>query len=149
MPLIYKSENATVQIPDMNNESINGTIDFINPEINPDTRINLVRVIIPNKNNLLHPGMPVYITVSNKQHNGLMLPSDAVLRDSKGNTVWIQTKPGVYEMRMVKTGIEENGAVEITSGLTKGEVVVTSGAYLLNSEYVFEHGSNSMAGMKM
>lgn len=149
MPLIKKSENATVQIPDMNNESITGTIDFINPEINPDTRINLVRVTIPNKNNQLHPGMPVFITISNKQHNGLTLPSDAVLRDSNGAMVWLQTKPGVYEMRMVKTGIEENDAVEITSGLTKGEVVVTSGAYLLNSEYVFEHGSNSMAGMDM
>ena len=52
-------------------------------------------------------------------------------------------------MRMVKTGIEENNSIEITSGLTQGEVVVTSGAYLLNSEYVFEHGSNSMAGMDM
>ena len=148
MPLIFKSEKATVQIPDLN-ETINGTIDFINPEIDPDTRINLVRVIVPNKNNLLHPGMPVFITISNKQHNGLMLPSDAVLRDSKGNTVWIQIKPGVYEMKMVKTGIEENNSIEITSGLSEGEVVVTSGAYLLNSEYVFEHGSNSMGGMKM
>ena len=149
MYLIHKSENASVQIADMNNETINGTIDFVNPEINPDTRINLVRVTIPNKNNLLHPGMPVYITVSNKQHKSLTLPSDAVLRDSNGATVWIQTEPGIYEMRMVKTGIEENDAVEITSGLTKGEVVVTSGAYLVNSEYVFEHGSSSMAGMKM
>ena len=149
MYLIHKSENASVQIADMNNETINGTIDFVNPEINPDTRINLVRVTIPNKNNLLHPGMPVYITVSNKQHKSLTLPSDAVLRDSNGATVWIQTEPGIYEMRMVKTGIEENDAVEIASGLTKGEVVVTSGAYLLNSEFVFEHGSNSMAGMDM
>ncbi len=149
MPLIHKSENATVQIPDMNNETINGIIDFVNPEINPDTRINLVRVIISNKNNELHPGMPVYITINNKQHHSIMVPSNAVLRDSKGATVWIQTKPGVYEIRMVKTGIAENDAIEITSGLTKGEVVVTSGAYLLNSEYIFERGANPMAGMKM
>ena len=149
MSLIKKNENATVQIPDMNNETVNGTIDFINPEINPGTRINLVRVTIANKNNLLHPGMPVYISISNKKSKSLTLPSGAVLRDSKGATVWIQIKPGVYEMRMVKTGIEENNSIEITSGLMEGEVVVTSGAYLLNSEYVFEHGSNSMAGMDM
>ena len=149
MALIKKGENATVQIPDMNNETINGTIDFVNPEINPDTRINLVRVTIPNTNNQLHPGMPAYITISNKKHDAITLPSDAVLRDSNGATVWIQTKPGVYEMRMVKTGIAENNAIEITSGLSKGEVVVTSGAYLVNSQYVFEHGSNSMGGMKM
>ena len=148
MPAIGKSEKVTVQIPDLN-QTVNGAIDFVNPEINPDTRINLVRVTIPNKSNQLHPGMPVFITVNNNQHTSLTLPSDAVLRDSKGATVWIQTKPGIYEIRMVKTGVTGNNAVEIKSGLTAGDVVVTSGAYLLNSEYVFKHGSDPMAGMKM
>lgn len=148
MSAIGKNGKVTVQIPDLN-QTVNGTIDFVNPEINPDTRINLVRVTIPNKNNQLHPGMPVFITVNNNQHNSLALPSDAVLRDSKGATVWIQIKPGVYEIRMVKTGVTENNVVEIKSGLTAGDIVVTSGAYLLNSEYVFKHGSDPMAGMKM
>ncbi len=55
----------------------------------------------------------------------------------------------IHQIRMVKTGIAENDAVEITSGLTAGDIVVTSGAYLLNSEYIFEHGADPMAGMKM
>ncbi len=148
MSSINKNGNVTVQIPDLN-KTINGTIDFINPEINPDTRINLVRVTIPNNNNELHPGMPVYITIKNKQRNAITLPSGAVLRDSKGASVWIQTQPGVYEIRMVKTGIAQNSTVEITSGLNAGDMVVTSGAYLLNSEFVFQHGSDPMAGMKM
>lgn len=148
MAFINESEYVSVQIPDLN-KTINGTITFINPEINPDTRVNLVRVTIPNKDNQLHPGMPAYIIVNNKKRNAITLPADAVLRDSKGATVWVQTAPGVYEVRMVKTGIAENNAVEITSGLNPGDVVVTSGAYLLNSEYVFEHGSDPMAGMKM
>ena len=148
MSSINSSENVSVQIPDIN-QTLNGKIDFVNPEINPDTRINLVHVTIPNKNNLLHPGMPVYITINKQQHNSITLPSDAVLRDSKGATVWVQIKPGVYEIRMVETGIAENDAVEITAGLKEGDVVVTSGAYLVNSEYIFQHGSDPMAGMKM
>ncbi len=148
MSAINKNGNVTVQIPDLN-ETINGSIDFVNPEINPGTRVNLVRVNVPNKNNQLHPGMSVYIIVQNKQRNAFTLPSAAVLRDSKGASVWIQTKPGVYEIRMVKTGIAQNDAVEITSGLTAGEVVVTTGAFLLNSEYIFQHGADPMAGMKM
>jgi Cu(I)/Ag(I) efflux system membrane fusion protein len=147
MPAISKNGKVTVQIPDLN-QTVNGTIDFVNPETNPDTRINLVRVTLSNKNNQLHPGMPVFIAINNNQHTSLTLPSDAVLRDSKGATVWIQTKPGVYQIRMVKTGINENNTVEIKSGLAAGDVVVTSGAYLLNSEYVFKHGSDP-AGMKM
>ena len=149
MSSVNKSENVSVQIPGLNNQIINGSIDFVNPEMNPDTRINLVRVTIPNKNNLLHPGMPVYIIVSNKEHNSITLPSEAILTDSKGSTVWVQTKPGVYEIRMVETGITGNNTVEITSGLRTGDVVVTSGAYLLHSEYIFEHGTDPMAGMKM
>ena len=148
MAYVNNSEKVSVQIPDLN-ETINGTIDFINPEINPDERLNLVRITIPNNNNQLRPGMPVYITVNNNQHNSITIPSDAVLRDNEGANVWIQTKPGVYEVRMVKTGIAETDNMEITSGLNVGDVIVTSGAYLPNSEYIFEHSANAMAGMDM
>ena len=79
----------------------------------------------------------------------LSLPNDAVLRDGKGATVWIQTGKNTYENRMVETGIETGDRIEIKSGLHAGDIVVTSGAYLINSEYIFKNGSNPMAGMKM
>lgn len=148
MSAVKENGNVTVLIPDLN-ETVNGRISFINPEINPGTRINLIRVSVPNKNNQLHPGMSVYIVLQNNQRSVLTLPSAAVIRDSKGSSVWIQTKPGVYEVRMVETGIAENDAIEIKSGLTAGDLVVTTGAYLLNSEYIFQHGADPMAGMKM
>jgi len=44
---------ATVQLPDFDNREIKGRIGFVNPEINPDTRINLIRVSIPNPGNQL------------------------------------------------------------------------------------------------
>jgi len=149
MSFINKSENVSVQIPDLNNQTINGKIDFVNPEINPDTRTNLVRVTISNINNQLHPGMPVYIVAKSAAHNSIQLPLDAVLTDSKGSSVWIETKPGIYEVRMIKTGITDGNMIEIVSGLQNGDIVVTSGAYLINSEYIFEHGANPMAGMNM
>ena len=36
--------------------------------------------------------------------------------------------------------------IEIKSGLTAGDIVVVSGAYLLNSEYIFKKGADPMAG---
>jgi Cu(I)/Ag(I) efflux system membrane fusion protein len=144
-----KNGTATVQIPDLNNLQLNGRIDLINPEINPDTRINLVRVTIPNMNKELHPGMPVYVLFNSAQHSSITLPLDAVLRNANGSTVWVEIKPGVYTARMVQTGIEDGNIIEITSGLQNGDVVVTSGAYLLNSEYIFKNGSDPMVGMKM
>jgi len=149
MSSFNKSENVTVQIPDLNNQTINGKIDFVNPEINPDTRISLMRVTVSNTNNQLRPGMPVYIIANSSSHNSITLPIDAVLTDSKGSTVWVQTQPGIYEVRMVQTGINDGNAVEITSGLQTGDIVVTVGAYLINSEYIFEHGANPMEGMGM
>jgi Cu(I)/Ag(I) efflux system membrane fusion protein len=144
-----KNSRVNVQIPDLNNQVIQGRIDFVNPEINPDTRINLVRVTIPNANNRLHPGMPVYITASNSQHHSITLPAGAVLTDSKGSVVWVQIKPGVYSVRMINTGITDENTIEVKSGLQVGDIVVISGTYLLNSEYIFENGSNPMEGMKM
>ena len=145
---IDKTSAVVVNIPDLSLE-IKGQIDFINPEINPDSRINLVRVTIPNKSNGLHPGMPVYISISNREHHSISIPANAVLSDSRGATVWVQTKPGVYQIRMVETGITNNNAVEILSGLEPGDIVVTSGAYLINSEYIIQNGSDPMAGMDM
>ena len=52
-------------------------------------------------------------------------------------------------MKMVQTGMETGDRLEIKSGLQNGDVVVTRGAYLLNSEFVFKKGANAMGGMDM
>jgi Cu(I)/Ag(I) efflux system membrane fusion protein len=50
---------------------------------------------------------------------------------------------------MVQTGLETDDRIEITSGLNEGDIIVISGAYLLQSEYIFKKGANPMEGMKM
>ncbi|MFN5238407.1 MAG: hypothetical protein ACK5FV_14665 [Bacteroidota bacterium] len=52
-------------------------------------------------------------------------------------------------LRMVRIGIANEDYTEIVEGLQSGEIVVVSGAYLLNSELVFKKGSDPMAGHKM
>lgn len=146
---IDKEGSATVQIPDLNNLEINGKIEFVNPEINPDARINLIRITIPNNNNQLHPGMPAYVYIKNRQHKGLTLPANAVLRDGKSALVWVKTGEHSFKVKMVETGIGAGDNIEITSGLQEGDAVVVSGAYLLNSEYIFKKGASPMQGMDM
>lgn len=140
---------ATVQLPDMEGKEIKGRIEFVNPEINPDTRINLIRVSIPNTGNQLKPGMPAYVLLKSSQRKTLALPINAVIRDGKGATVWIQTNSKTYKSVMVETGLESDDRIEIKSGLNVGDVVVITGAYLLQSEYIFKKGANPMEGMKM
>ena len=140
--------NATVRLPDLGKE-VTGTIQFVNPEINPDTRINLVRVSIANPGNRLKPGMPAYVVLKNRQRSSLTLPVDAVIRNEKMSTVWVQVDKNTFKNVMVETGLESGDRIEIRSGLKEGDVVVISGAYLLNSEYIFKKGANPMAGHDM
>ncbi len=146
---INRNSIASVQLPDFDGKEIQGKIEFVNPEINPDTRINLIRVSIANAGNLLKPGMPAYVILKSPKRNSLTLPIDAVIRDGKGSTVWIQTANHTFKTAMVQTGLERDDRIEIKSGLKVGDVVVISGAYLLNSEYIFKKGANPMEGMKM
>ncbi len=50
---------------------------------------------------------------------------------------------------MVDVGAENDDRIEIKGGLKQGDVVVITGAYLLNSEFIFKNGTNPMEGMKM
>jgi len=140
---------AVVQLPDFEGLEIKGRIEFINPEINAESRINLIRVSIPNPDNRLKPGMPAYVLLNSPKRKAFTLPIDAVIRDGKGSTVWIKTGAHSFRNRMVQTGLESNDRIEITSGLKEGEIVVITGAYLLNSEYIFKKGTDPMSGHDM
>src|SRR6185312_1479051 len=146
---LNNAKDVTVQIPDIPGKTIPGKISFQNPELNPATRINLIRINIANKGNELKPGMSAYITVKTGGVNALFLPSDAVLRDGKMAIVWIETSQNKFKSVMVETGIESGNMIEIKSGIQLNDVVVTSGAYLLQSEYVFRKGASPMEGMDM
>jgi Cu(I)/Ag(I) efflux system membrane fusion protein len=143
------AKDLTVQIPDIPGKIIRGKISFQNPELNPGTRINLIRVNILNKDNEVKPGMSAFVTVKTGGVNGLFLPSDAVLRDGKMAMVWLETSQNKFKSVMVETGMEAGNNIEIKSGIKPNDVVVTSGAYLLQSEYVFRKGASPMEGMNM
>lgn len=146
---INSGSMATVQLSGFDGMEIKGRIEFINPEINPDTRINLIRVSIPNSDNHLKPGMPAYVILKNPQRKTLTLPVNAVLRDGKGATVWVKTGAHSFKNKMVTVGLESNERIEIRSGLSAGEIVVVTGAYLLQSEYIFKKGANPISGHDM
>jgi membrane fusion protein, copper/silver efflux system len=128
-------------------EVLDGTISFENPALEPQSRVNLVRVEIPNKEGKYKPGMRVTVTAYPKQNKSIVLPEEAILYQPDMNTIWVFNDKKAFEPRMVETGISNNGLVEIKSGLSEGELVVISGAYLIDSEYRLRNGSDEMAGM--
>ncbi len=128
-----------VRIPELGIE-MPGHLELVNPEINPDSRINLIRISISNKNGNFKPGMSASVTIQNRENKALTLPGSALIRNEKNAIVWLQTEKNTYKPVMVETGKEANDQIEILRGLNKGDIVVTSGAYLLNSEYIFRKG---------
>ena len=145
---IDKNSIALARFPEIADLELSGHISFVNPEINPDTRINLIRVSIPNQNHLLKPGMAAYVVLKSRPRKGLSLPSNAVIREEKGAMVWIETSKHHFQPMMVETGLETDDQIEIKNGLKDGMQVVVSGAYLLNSEYLFKRGGKPLEGHK-
>ena len=142
-------QNAQITFSDFPDKTINAKVSFINPEINLDTRLLLIRFEIPNPNLQLKPGMQAVAKLTQSNLRGLYIPVDAVIREEKVSYIWIEKRPRVFENVMVETGIETNGMIEITSEIDPAKKVVITGAYGINSEYIFRKGSNPMAGMKM
>ena len=146
---IDEKGKAVVQLPDLRKE-ISGQIELVNPEINPDTRINLVRVPIQNKDEQLKPGMLAYVVITNRKTSAITIPVSALIRNEHENIVWVQSGHNTYQMVSVKTGQEDGEKIEILSGLQTGDMVVVNGAYLVNSEFIFRKGAgagHNMSGM--
>ncbi len=142
-------QNANVSFSDYPNKTIKARISFLNPEINPDTRLLLIRMEISNPSLILKPGMQGLAKLSQANLKGLFIPVDAVIREENASYIWVEKKQGIFENVMVETGLETNGMIEIKSDLDPAKKVVVTGAYAINSEYIFRKGSDPMAGHKM
>jgi Cu(I)/Ag(I) efflux system membrane fusion protein len=146
----YKeNDRVSVSFPDLNGQVISGKVAFINPELSEASKVDLIRVSIPNPQGLIRPGMLAYISIGGSGNRSLAVPASAVLTDSKGSKVWVKNADGSFSPKMITPGSGNQNYVQVLSGLDAGAIVVTNGAYLLNSEAIFKNGNDNMAGMKM
>jgi Cu(I)/Ag(I) efflux system membrane fusion protein len=142
-------QSAKLSFTDYPNTDVNAKISFINPEINSDSRLLLIRMEVPNSNLLLKPGMQAVARLTQSNLKAMFIPIDAVIRDENASYIWVEKSHGIFENVMVETGAEANGMIEIKSELDPSKKVVITGAYAINSEYKFRKGSDPMAGMDM
>lgn len=141
---------VNVRFPDLNGQTVQGKVSFMNPELSDASKVDLVRISIFNPEGLLRPGMQANILLGNGKR-ALAVPATAVINSGKGSLVWVKNPDGSFSPRMVELGTGNRSYRQVNSGLNAGDIVVTQGAYLLNSEAIFRSGSDqgSMAGMKM
>lgn len=145
---LRQSPDLEVEFEAFPGERIKGEIVYDNPRLEDNSKIDLVRIRINNLNGNYKPGMMAYVFLKRNKKQTLVIPKSALLLENF-TTVWVETPDGMFEQRMVKTGISNKREVEIVSGLMEGDRVVASGAYLLNSAWKVKQGGGAMEGMKM
>jgi Cu(I)/Ag(I) efflux system membrane fusion protein len=150
-PLYHLGDAVIVSFPDLGGKQIKSKVSFINPDLSPESKLDLIRVSIPNNQGMIRPGMLAYISVVSGRQKTLAVPVSALITGGGGVTVWVKNTDGSFSPRMVSLGAGNQAYATVLSGLLKGDIVVTNGAYLLNSEYIFKNGDDSkgMGGMKM
>lgn len=149
---IYPEEMGEIKVGTLLEVAFDGLakrqvrVEFVNPQVEPNTQTIPIRGTINNTGGTLQPGMQasVSLPVSNKGEV-LSLPLDAVIRDEKGAHVWVKTGKNRFSPRKVETGAEDASRILISSGLVGSEEVVASGAYLLYSEYVLKKGADAVS----
>jgi Cu(I)/Ag(I) efflux system membrane fusion protein len=151
---LYPQEVARITVGDPVTVSVQGSprgavpakVSFLSPEFRAGSQVAIMRAELFNPEGQYLPGMQADVSLPGKQRSTLTLPTDAVIRDGKGSHVWVQSGKDAFRPRVVTLGEESADAVVILSGLKENDKVVTSGAYLLYSEFVLKKGLDPMAG---
>ena len=102
--------------------------------MNPATRRVRLRIEAPNPERRLKPEMLVTVTLRGAAPRAvIVVPSLAVHTVEGEAVVFVQSSPGVFTPRPVEVGADLDEEIEITSGLSDGDVVATAGSFLLKS----------------
>lgn len=116
-------------------EPTTGKVDAILPDVNTATRTIKVRIVLPNKDKRLVPGMFATVRFDGGQDKAaLLIPSEAVIRTGERSIVMVDNGTAGFAPTEVRTGREVDGKVEVLQGLQAGQKVVTSGQFLIDSE---------------
>jgi RND family efflux transporter MFP subunit len=127
---IRPGQRATVTVPALENREFQGTVELVGVAADPTSRTFSAKIVVPNPGNILRAGMIAEATVQGSDTvTAITLPGDAIVRDPQGATlvyVYFPDRKRVFARR-VEAGTVRNRDVEIRSGLTGEELVVTAG----------------------
>jgi RND family efflux transporter MFP subunit len=117
-------------------------IDFIYPEIDPQTRRVRFRAVLPNADRKLKPDTYVTLVWHGEAMDRLVVPKEAVIDTGERKYVLLALAGGYFEPRDVKVGSPIGEFYPVVAGVSEGDRVVTSAQFLIDSE------TNLMAAMQ-
>lgn len=149
LPFLSKGDNLSFSVQALPGQTFTGTIVFIDPVIDPVTRISKVRVEISNAAGKLKPEMFAtgLVKASLAEYsNKLVIPRSAVLWTGKRSIVYVKqvgTDEPIFKMREIEIGPMLGNSYVVISGLNEGEEIVTQGTFNVDAAAQLE-GKPSM-----
>ncbi len=133
-PLVARGQRAVISLPMLPGESFHGEVDYVYPSLDPATRTGRARIVLPNLERTLRPEMFADVAIRVDRGERLQVPEEAVVYTGPRRLVFVDVGDERLEPREVKLGLKSNGSFEVLGGLMEGEVVVTSGNFLVAAE---------------
>jgi len=143
LPLIKVGMKAKVVLPELQDREYPAKVDFIYPFMEGDTHTARVRVVLDNSDGFLRPGMYAHIHLKAKLGKRLVVPESAVLYSGQSRIVFLDLGDGRLAPRKIKTGQRNRKWIEVLEGLEAGDIVVTSGNFLIAAESKLKAGVES------
>jgi RND family efflux transporter MFP subunit len=128
--ILRPGQAATIRLPALEKASFAGRVSSVGVTADPTTRTYAVEISVPNPAHRLKAGMVAEATVEGgRRKTALTVPVTAAVRDAQGATVVYVLDQGTMRVhgRQVTLGAALGQAVEVTKGLTHGELVVVAG----------------------
>jgi Cu(I)/Ag(I) efflux system membrane fusion protein len=149
LPWIRKGDMITFTIQSQPEKDFTGIVSFIDPVINPLTRVASVRIEIPNTENVLKPDM--FATGVLSAHlatsgTSLVIPQTSVLWTGTRSVVYVKltdAKEPSFVMREINLGPALSNSFVVQDGLKEGEEIVTNGTFSVDASAQLE-GKPSM-----
>ncbi|NOY46049.1 MAG: efflux RND transporter periplasmic adaptor subunit [Deltaproteobacteria bacterium] len=151
LPWVKVGQEARMTLPYQPGKVYVGKVTYVYPYLQRQTRDVVIRLEFDNPDLELKPDMYADVELrTTLPGEGLLIPSEAVLRSGERNVVFVTRGDGKFTPREVTLGLEvDGGKVQILSGVAEGEYVVTSGQFLLDSESKLKEAVQKMLEAKM
>ncbi|REC47930.1 efflux RND transporter periplasmic adaptor subunit [Chryseobacterium pennipullorum] len=130
---IRNGDQVSVKVSTYPDRAITGKVYHINDWVDEATRSIKVLIQCDNPDRTLKPGMFATITYSTDSENTIIIPTSALMQKDDHQYVWLKTGKNRFTKRDITTAEASEKTVKVTSGLTTGdEIMTTGGIYLLD-----------------
>ena len=131
---IAADQSVHIEIDALTGPPVVATVTRVSPIVDPETGTFKITIELRGTDHGIKPGMFGRMNiVYDKHENALQVPRSAIIESSSGTSVFV-VENDIGIRKTVETGFSSNGMVEITSGLTDGERVITVGHVGLKNE---------------